>query len=232
MKYSEYVDVLVQNSECFSFDHYVQGLRKYTRDKALHGEIGKIKKTPIDQNFQNTSPVSLVLGETNRHFKRYSLIETLLNQFANSSVFNRKDTDYFKTLLRPYIKKNFISKYRVQREIDQKIFRILKIYEWMKKNNGDISGVTSFIAGEKKNTTMNLDFPISIKHSNGNNISSYIQLDGSHRRCVASFLDYKEISSIVVTMEELEENILIKKPPYFYENAKVFFDLIKKIKES
>ena len=47
MSYSKYINILVQNSGSFSFDHYSQGLRKYIREEALNKKIGKVKKFPL-----------------------------------------------------------------------------------------------------------------------------------------------------------------------------------------
>ena len=71
MSYSKYINILVQNSGSFSFDHYSQGLRKYITEEALNKKIGS-QKIPIDSKFINKSPAALVLGETNRHNQRYN----------------------------------------------------------------------------------------------------------------------------------------------------------------
>tara|TARA_B100000242_G_C43055424_1_gene493873 strand:- start:3118 stop:3813 length:696 start_codon:yes stop_codon:yes gene_type:complete len=230
MSYSKYINILVQNSGSFSFDHYSQGLRKYIREEALNKKIGKVKKIPIDSKFINKSPVALVLGETNRHNQRYHLIKDLLDEYLSSKKFTGKHTRYFKKLFKPFEKNNFLSRHRSQKEIERKIDRVIKLYKWMKQNKGDISGVSSYISGNKIKTKAS-DYPIAINFRRGEEIGDFIQLDGSHRRCVASFLGFNEISSIVITLDEIEKNININKPAYFYENAETFFELIRKINQ-
>lgn len=229
MKYSEYVDVLVQNSECFSFDHYSQGLRKFIRSKVINGEIGSIGIVPIDSSYINTSAAALFLGETNRLNSRYTYISDLLDTYENDKKINLKETKYFKKLYKPYQKRNFITKYRVRREIVKKIKRVYKLYQWLKENDGDFKGVTSFISN-KEIVESTMDYPISLKIKNDNFIHNYVQLDGSHRRCVASYLGYTEIHSIIVSLEELEDFIIKTSPSYISKYRELFFNLINQVK--
>lgn len=228
MKYSDYVDVLVQNSGCFSFDHYLQGLRKYTRNKVLSGEIGVIKQVPIDSNYLNESPIALILGETNRLYSRFELVSNLLINYEENKNFNIKDTTYFKTLYKPYLNSNIISQYRVRQEITNKIMRVIKLYQWLKQTDGNFQGVTSFIS-DQKITESKADYPICLNFGHSNEIHNYVQLDGSHRRSVACHLGFNEVASIVVTLEELENYIKITKPIYIEKYSKNFFSLINKL---
>ena len=79
MKFSRYVDQLVQNSECFLFDAYTQGFRRYIQAQALAGSLGVIEEIEVDPYRKNTLPLALVLGETNRLSSRYKLIANLLD---------------------------------------------------------------------------------------------------------------------------------------------------------
>ena len=228
MKYSEYVDVLVQNSGCFSYDHYLQGLRKYTRNKVLSGDIGVVKQVPIDSNYINEHPIALILGETNRLNSRFELVSNLLIDYEKDKNFNIKETAYFKTLFKPYLKSNVISQYRVRQEIADKITRVIKLYQWLQQTDGNFQGAKSFISGHKI-IDSKADYPISLNFGNSNEIHNYVQLDGSHRRSVACYLGFNEVASIVVTLEELENYIQKTKPVYFKKYSKNFFSLITKL---
>lgn len=229
MVYSEYVDILVQNSECFSYDHYVQGLRKFIRSNVINGKLGSVEIVPIDSGHINTSSTALLLGETNRLNSRYVYVADMLKAYDKDKKFKLKQTRYFKKLFRPYQKRNFVTKYRVSKEIIKKIRRVLKLYHWLKRNDGDFRGITSFISN-KDFIVSKKDYPITIKIKDDNFIDNYVQLDGSHRRCVASYLGHSEIYSIVVTLEEIEDFITKTSPPYISEYRELFFNLIRQVK--
>ena len=228
MNYSKYVDLFVQNSGCFSYDHYIQGLRKFIRANALSGSLGDLKQVLIDPNYVNESPMALFFGETNRLSVRYGLIDDLLYHYETDKNFNFKNTEYFFKLFQPYKNRNIIGQYRGCQEIRRKTDRVIKIYKWLQLNRGSFGGVSSFIVGKNK-AVQNSDYPICVKLGEADILENYLQLDGSHRRCVASYLGYTQIDSLVVSLEELEEYIKNSKPAYFEMHREAFFGLIKKL---
>ena len=202
MHYSQYVDLFVQNSNCFSYDHYLQGLRKFIRQNVLNGSLGEVRQVLIDPQYINERPMALFLGETNRMAARYELIHDLLRDYVADKNFNFKKTRYFEKLFQPYQSKNIIAQFRGRQEIKRKTYRVIKIYKWLQHTGGEFGGVSCFISGDNEGA-QNADYPICIKLGATDHLDNYVQLDGSHRRCVACFLGYNKISSLVVSLQEL-----------------------------
>lgn len=230
MYYSQYVDLFVQNSNCFSYDHYLQGLRKLIKANVLNGTLGAVRQVSIDATYINECPMALFLGETNRMPARYGLIRDLLRDYEADKNFNFKKTGYFEKLFQPYQSKNIIGQYRGHQEIKRKTYRVIKLYKWLQHTGGDFGGVSCFISGNNEGI-QNADYPICIKLGETDHLDNYVQLDGSHRRCVASYLGYTQIDSLVVSLEELKEYIENSKPAYFESHRETFFGLIKKLQE-
>ena len=229
MHYSQYVDLFVQNSNCFSYDHYLQGLRKLIRANVLNGSLGEVRQVSIDSKYINECPMSLFLGETNRMPARYGLIHDLLRDYEADKNFNFKKTGYFEKLFQPYQSKNIIGRYRGCQEIKRKTYRVIKIYKWLQHTRGDFGGVSCFISGNNEGV-QNADYPICIKLGETDHLDNYVQLDGSHRRCVAAYLGYTQISSLVVSLDAIESFIEATKPAYFEAHSETFFNLISKIR--
>ena len=227
--YSEYVDVFVQNSGCFSYDHYVQGLRNYVKTNLLNGRLGEVRQVPIDPTYINDQPLALLLGETNRMKVRYEHIEDLLSQYEADTNFKFNETRYFEKLFEPYRGMNVVGRYRGFREIKRKTERVLKISEWLKISGGDYGGVGCFINGEAIKE-VRADYPLCINITDGSSMKDFVQLDGSHRRCVSAYLGYSRVASLVVAMDEIQSFIHEDAPAYFKDHEDIFFDLTSKVR--
>ena len=229
MKFSPYVDIFVQNSGCFSYDHYIHGLRNYIKASLLTGALGELQLAPISADFVNKNPLALLLGETNRMNARYFYIHDLLSRYENSDSFNFRNTLYFEKLYEPYRDKNLAVRFRGRREIKRKTDRVLKIFEWLRVNDGDYGGVSAFIKG-RDTVILPSDYPLCISLNEGKSLSDYVQLDGSHRRCVSAYAGYTEVPCLVAKLGAVEEFIEKNNPPYFEEHRQTFFSLIEKTK--
>ena len=227
--YSKYVDIFVQNSGCFSYDHYVQGLRNYVKANLLNGRLGEVRQVPIDPTYTNDQPLALFLGETNRMKVRYEYIKDLLSQHEADTDFKFDETLYFEKLFEPYRGMSLIKKFRGCREIKRKTERVLKISEWLKINGGDYGGVGCFIKGDPIEISRD-DYPLCINITDGSSIKDFVQLDGSHRRCVSAYLGYSRVPCLVVAMDEIQNFIHENAPAYFMEHQDIFFDLTSKVR--
>jgi len=160
---------------------------------------------------------------------RYFHIHDLLSRYENSDSFHFSDTLYFEKLYEPYRNKNLGVQFRGRREIKRKTDRVIKIFEWLTINDGDYGGVSAFIKGRDK-VTHPSDYPLCISLNEGRSLSDYVQLDGSHRRCVSAYVGYTKVPCLVADLGAVEELIKKNKPPYFEEHRQTFFSLIEKTK--
>ena len=214
------------NANTFTYDYYVQALRRYIKDKVYNAKLGIEEQAPIDPKFMNLRPACLLLGESNRMFYRYSLIESLLKQ-SSSPKFKKDSTEYFKVLYKVYQNGNYPRQIFGKRKILNKQERVLRMNDWVKEK-GTLNGMNSFLRHLPPQNS-SLDLPITIKIDSSISINSYVQLDGSHRRSIAYFNGLKEVQSNVVTIHELGSNISKEKPKYIYDHWSIFYNLFKKV---
>ena len=223
MKFSRYVDQLVQNSECFLFDAYTQGFRRYIQAQALAGSLGVIEEIEVDPYRKNTLPLALVLGETNRLFSRYKLIANLLDTCDEGH--SKKKSQYYQTLYRYYQKKNIIERARGHREIYRKIDRIRKIDLWL-KNHGTLEGINAYLSNEEHKTCRN-DFPITLTVASSGTVLTNIQLDGSHRRSISFYNKLPFVKSLRINLDDALLYLSDQPEPYLTEYKDQFLSVLK-----
>ena len=97
MQVSNYADRFEANANTFTYDFYVQALRKYIKNLAYNGKIGVEEKAPINPKYLNLRTACILLGESNRMYHRYPLIESLLID-SSTTNFNKNSTKYFEKL--------------------------------------------------------------------------------------------------------------------------------------
>lgn len=226
MLVSNYINRFEANANTFTYDFYIQALRRYIKTLAYNGKIGIEEKAPINPQYLNIRTACLLLGESNRMFHRYPLIESLLIE-SSTTNFDKYTTKYFEKLFRVYEKSSFISRIFGRRDILQKQDRVIKINEWIKIKK-TIKGVDSFLRGNTIASSP-LDLPLTIKIDNLKQNDSYVQLDGSHRRCIFYYNGFDEILSNVVTIDELKTIILNEKPVYLYDHWKNFYEIYERV---
>lgn len=227
LKFSAHVDVMVQNSGCFAFEHYVMGLKTLIRELARSGKVGAVELAPISSTYFNTRPAAFILGETNRVFSRYQSVSTLLRSTVSTSK-EKMATEYAHELMRPFQTESFISRYRARKNVLAKIDRIKALDRWVKEHGTEMAGVDSYIRGLPYAESLN-DYPLALRLTESRNIDDYIQLDGSHRRCVALCNGQKEITTLVISLSQIISYIEKNKPPYFYQFLSTFVSLVSHI---
>ena len=225
--FSRHVDILVQNSGCFAFEHYVIGLKAFTRELARSGRLGQIELVPISATHQNKRPGARVLGETNRVMSRYENIAALLAHRPPTSKLKMQSC-YARDLMRPFEDRNWIKRYKARKNVLAKIHRIYKLDDWIKENASKMTGVDSYIRGLSQNESL-ADYPLALRLNNGSDLDDFVQLDGSHRRCVALYNGNHEIQTITVSLAQLISHINEEKAPYFENHLNIFVDLISHI---
>ena len=227
IQFSSHVDIMVQNSGCFAFDHYVLGLKALIRDLARSGKIGQIELAPICSSHENQRPVARFLGETNRVFFRYENIAALLADRVSTPKL-KMQTDYARDLMHPFGGLNWVKRYRARRNVLAKINRVYKLDDWIKENASKMTGVDSYIRGFSYRETLS-DYPLALRLNDGGGLEDFVQLDGSHRRCVAIFNGNHEIQTLTVSLAQLLTYIHEEKVPYFENHLNVFVDLMSYI---
>ena len=223
LAFTRYVDELVQNSECFSFDAYNVGLRRYIKSQSRSGQLGDIQLTKVDPYFQETNVVSLLLGETNRMFVRYPLICSLLD---SDTTIARKNSDYYQALWRYYSGKNYIVRLKGKLEINRKIDRIYRMHKYIKKTQ-TLKGIHSHLIGVIEKESRH-DYPINIINDI-NQSEKLIQLDGSHRRSICYYNGISKVKSINIKLSEAFAHIDEHKEPYLYNFKDLYLNILKSI---
>ena len=223
MKFSRYVDQLVQNSECFLFDAYTQGFRRYIQAQALAGSLGVIEEIEVDPYRKNTLPLALVLGETNRLSSRYKLIANLLDTCDEGHW--KKKSQYYQTLYRYYQNRNIIERARGHREIYRKIDRIKKIDLWL-KNHGTLEGINAYLSNKDHKICRN-DFPITLTVASSGTVLTNIQLDGSHRRSISFYNKLPSVKSLRINLDDALLYLSDQPEPYLTEYKDQFLSVLK-----
>ena len=222
MKFSSYVDELVQNSECFSFDAYNIGLRRYIKARTRSGQLGKIELTSVDPNYKELDTCCLLLGETNRMITRYPLISKLLN---SNELVDKRETDYYKTLWRYYKNKKLVTRIKGRMEIKRKIERIFKMNEFIRVNR-TLTGIDCFLRGQQERPNRS-DYPINLIHDFEIEKKKIIQLDGSHRRCISFYNNIDTVQCINVNITDIINDIQITGEPYLNDYLDEFKQVIR-----
>ena len=222
LKFSKFVDELVQNSECFSFNAYNVGLQKYVKHRAKRGFLGNIEFIRVDPYQIRKHPISLLLGETNRMAKRYPLINELLEYESRTKL---NQSAYYKTLWRYYADKNMINKFKGALELNRKMERIFKMNHFIKKTEG-LSGIDSYLRGQTIEES-NHDYPINISYDLCNFKNHLVQLDGSHRRCICYFNNICFIQTLNIKFSDLVADIEENDEPYLKIFLEDFLNVIK-----
>ena len=220
--FSQYVDKLAQNSECFSFDAYNIGLRRYLKAKSRAGELGTINLTKVDPYFQEDTPVCLLLGETNRMLKRYPIICGLLD---SKEKVNFTETTYYKTLWRFYEGQDLLSKMKGRSEIRRKIKRIFGMNRFI-SNNKTLVGIDAYLRGNKQDGQLS-DYPINLIYDLEKNDEQVIQLDGSHRRCICFYNGIDKVQCIDVKLSDVICDIKNSNEPYLADFLSEFKNVIR-----
>ncbi|MBF9053370.1 hypothetical protein LSUCC1028_03870 [Rhodobacterales bacterium LSUCC1028] len=218
--FSQYVDELVQNSECFSFDAYNVGLRRYIKQQSRSGELGNLQMIEVDPKFQEINPACLLLGETNRLSVRYPLIQSLLDSTSRN---NSKNSDYYKALWRYYEGKKFTVKIKGKLEIRRKIDRIYRMDSYIKESK-TLEGIHSYLIGVAARESRH-DYPINLIYDLDQE-DKVIQLDGSHRRSICYYNGISYVKSINTRLSDTLSNIDKHKEPYLHNFKDKFLSVL------
>ena len=73
-------------SRSFTYDYYVQGIRRLIKSLAEQQGIGGRKIVPINPMMPSDNLLLLLSGHSNRSSVRYKLIRELLEEFSNPSA--------------------------------------------------------------------------------------------------------------------------------------------------
>lgn len=219
--FTRYVDELVQNSECFSFEAYNVGLRRYIKSQSRSGELGDIQLTEVDPYFQETNAVSLLLGETNRMLVRHPLICGLLD---SDKTIAAKNSDYYQSLWRYYSGKNYIVRLKGKLEISRKIDRIYRMDNYIKKTK-TLKGIYSYLIGVSEKESR-YDYPINIINDI-NHGEKIIQLDGSHRRSICYYNGISNVKSINTRLSDAFDHIDKHEEPYLHHFKDNYLNVLK-----
>ena len=222
LAFSRYVDELVQNSECFSFDAYNVGLRRYIKARTRSGQLGKVELTSVDPNYKELDTRCLLLGETNRMSTRYPLISKLLN---SDELVDIRETDYYRSLWRYYKNKKLVSRIKGRLEIKRKIKRIYKMNEFI-RDKRTLTGIDCFLHGREEQASR-FDYPINLIFDFETKTKKIIQLDGSHRRCICFFNNIVNVLCINVNLTDVFDDIQVTCEPYLHNYLDEFKQVIR-----
>lgn len=232
MGYNSVADRYEFYAGSFTFDFYIQALRRFVKLSALSGGVGNVETTPIDPFFLNERPLALLLGESNRLYVRYPIVKELMDSYKAgmfSSTRGLSSTKYYKYLYSNFESRSLLARFRGKKSCIVKTKRVLKICDWLERTSGDFSGLSSYISGGVGVAKPD-DFPLTIKIDNAGELNSFVQLDGSHRRSVAAFLGYNEVSSMVVDLDALNEYIKKCDDEYILKYWPVVVNLLDSLK--
>tara|TARA_B100001093_G_scaffold234684_1_gene225035 strand:+ start:468 stop:944 length:477 start_codon:yes stop_codon:yes gene_type:complete len=140
-----------------------------------------------------------------------------------------RSSDYYKDLMLPFLANGLIFRVRAEKNVLKKAYRVIKINSWFAREGNTLSGLNGFLRGNYSISEGLDDYPIAIQINDLGEKSSYVQLDGSHRRCVAAYRGFVCIDTLVVTMEEVRVDIESNRPVYFWDHREVFFDLLSRM---
>jgi hypothetical protein len=184
-------------SGAFTYDFYASGLRRLIKELAINGLVGSVCKTPLEVINRKPTNLAVILGDSNRANVRYPFIDMLLRDVFGPEGVKRNDykleqSAYFDYLFQRYASLGLFKRVIGRRNCLIKVTRTVELSEYF-VSNGNFRGFSS--GGAKPSI---LDFPLALKLPDG-----LLELDGSHRRCVAYFHGGREIESTVVQIAEL-----------------------------
>jgi len=196
-------NLLIQKDErlsgAFTYDFYVQGVRKLIKQLAVNEQIGIIKIMPLDIKKEITSNLIYLNGHSSRAFHRYNYICDLIKNYSdlqNTKSKDLADSLYFKYLFRRYENESLLGRYKGKRSCLIKVNRTLELNQYFIINNHSFRGFT------RKGLATSLDYPIC--YSFKEFTDEFVELDGSHRRSIAYYSGDRGIESLVVDFKELE----------------------------
>jgi hypothetical protein len=212
-------------SRSFTYDYYVQGIRRLIKSLAEQQGIGGRKIVPINPMMPSDNLLLLLSGHSNRSSVRYKLIRELLEEFSNPSareVNKLISSSYYNYIFNINKDLPILLRYRARSACLKKVERVLALHDYFISNDNSFSGFTS-----KKDDVR--DYPLCLSFKEISN--EIAEFDGSHRRCVAYFCGSREIVSHVVDMEDLDFWFNLEEFPdmYLKEHWDKFKDVIYRI---
>lgn len=220
--FDSFVEVDELFSGSFTYDFYIRSLRRLVKELANNGFVGTVKMVPLEVANREPSRLAILLGDSNRARYRYPYIETLLYGLSSSEKNEKRklmlqESDYFNYLFMRYASLGYVERMRGKRNCLIKVKRIIELSEYFTKNKS-FKGFNS-----SENVVSLLDFPLVLELP-----GSFLELDGSHRRCIAYFYGSRKIESNVVKLADLVKIFRedINSKSYFSKHWPKFINII------
>ena len=216
-------------SGSFTFDYFVQALRKLIKKLVYSNKIGQKRSMQLDIELVEKPILIYLNGHSSRTTYRYKYISQLLANFADkANQYSNKElahSGYYKYLFRRYEDDSYLNRLIGRRNCLIKVRRTLDLQQYYKENN-------SFIGfSSKRGLADILDYPIC--YTLRDFTDDFVELDGSHRRSVAYFNGAREIDSLVIDLSEIEDwiNENLSEDDYFRRHWSVYKRIIKQLKD-
>jgi hypothetical protein len=208
----------------FTWDYYIQGLRRLIKWLAEQQGIGCTRMVPLDPIVSSDNLLLLLCGHSNRSSVRYHLIRDLLEKFSNPLTRDANklmSSGYYEYIFKKNEDLSIFLKYKNRFACLKQVKRVLALHDYFIANNNSFSGFTN--SNLKDNIK---DYPLCLSFQKVSN--EIAEFDGSHRRCVAYFCGSREIASRVIDMEDLDLWFHREGSPdmYFKEHWGRFKDII------